>query len=628
MKAALKILPIVCASAFITVGEFKAFSPLLMAGLGLGLLAGLIPVMLLLHRWGRASMVEWGMSAFVALGALGFAVWPGGLGRLIAAAPVAVLYGVLFGLVALPPLFGGPLFTEHFAKKRTPEAVRATNIYQDINRRMTLVWAALFAACSVSSLLVFVFSPPAGPVPHIVFFAFIPLALLLGLGLPFTKKYPDYYQRKMGLEPVAAQAEAQLQPSPPENAPPLPAAGPASEERNMSKQGKIVAINGSPHKGIGNTNMMIEMLRPTLEAEGFDLEVIELADQEIDYCTGCALCLEKGKCWIPDDQRGIVERLLAADGIILASPVYFFHVTAQMKTFLDRSLPWGHKPRGTWKPGLAISVAAAFSEVEVANYLAKVLGVYGAFSVGTLTGLATGPGEFMGKQWVESRARDLARDLAVAIKENRRYPASEQNLFFYLLMGWLVKSHKDGIMGHDYKHWQEKGFYDGFEAFIKQEWTEDPSNTKEAREEVRQAWIKSLIAERKAKKAGQAPPAKAATAEPPATGGAQDAKSCLELLEMMPLGFNAQAAGDLPATVQFDISGDEEFVAHLVIADGKCSFNQGPAQAPELVVKAPAQVWLDISQGRLDGQAAFMGGKYTTTGDIMLLMRFHELFPG
>lgn len=392
----------------------------------------------------------------------------------------------------------------------------------------------------------------------------------------------------------------------------------------MSDQKKIVAINGSPHKGIGNTSLMIEMLRPTLEAEGFALEVIELADREIDYCTGCALCLEKGKCWIPDDHRGIVQQLLEADGIILGSPVYFFHVTAQMKAFLDRSLPWGHKPRGTWKPGLAISVAAAFNEVEVANYLARVLPVYGAFSVGTLTALATGPGEFLGKEAVESRAQDLARDLAVAIKEKRRYPATEQNLFFYLLMGWLVKSQKDGVMGHDFQHWQEKGFYDGFEAYVKQEWAENPNRN----EEARQAWIKRMIAERKAKKAGQAAPAPPAPAEPPEAQGAQAAKSCRELLEIMPLGFSAAAAGDLSASVQFDISGDEQFVAHLLIGDGKCGFNEGPAASPDLVVKSPAQVWLDIAQGRLDGQAAFMSGKYSTEGDITLLMRFKELFPG
>jgi len=92
----------------------------------------------------------------------------------------------------------------------------------------------------------------------------------------------------------------------------------------MPENQTIVAVNGSPHAGAGNTSMMIEMLRPPLAAEGFNLKIINLCEKEIDYCYGCAFCLEKGKCWIEDDHRAIVDQLLSADGIILGSPVYFF----------------------------------------------------------------------------------------------------------------------------------------------------------------------------------------------------------------------------------------------------------------------------------------------------------------
>jgi multimeric flavodoxin WrbA len=164
----------------------------------------------------------------------------------------------------------------------------------------------------------------------------------------------------------------------------------------------IVAINGSPHAGIGNTSLMIEMLREPLTRSGFDLEVIELCDHRIDFCIGCGVCMDKGNCWIPDDHHGVVKRLLAAEGIILASPIYFLHVTAQMKTFLDRSLAYGHKPRTSWKPGLAISVSAGKGETQTANYLADMLRPYGAFSVGTLTAMAVSPGEFVGRKEVDN----------------------------------------------------------------------------------------------------------------------------------------------------------------------------------------------------------------------------------
>ena len=623
MIRALKILPILCSTAFIAVGEIYAFPPGLMAALGLLMLAGLLPLMYLLRRRGEASMIEWGMSAYVALGGLGFLLWPTGPGRAIAAAPVAVLYAVLFLGVALPPLFGAPLFTEFFAKKTTPEAVWQTDIFKAINRNMTLVWALLFAACSCSALMVLAFSPPAGPVPHIVFFAFIPLALLLGLGLPFTKKYPAYYQRKLGLEPVVAGFAGPVAsgglPRPVSQPPSAPAERP--QEATMSSNGKIVAINGSPHGGIGNTGLMIEMFRPALQAEGFELEVITLHDKDIGYCTGCAVCIEKGKCWINDDHRGIVEKLLAADGVILGCPVFFFQVTAQMKTFLDRSLAWGHKPRDTYKPGIAVSVAAAFGEVEVGAYLSRLLHVYGAYSVGTLTAMATGPGGFMGKEAVQARATDLARDMVRAIKEKRRYPATSGDLFFYLHIGWLIKRHKDEVMKDDYRHWEEKGFYQGFEKFTGQQW--EPSRFND---QARKAWIQSLVAEDKARKQGRPPKAPAPAPAAPSESAPGMPRNCKELIQGMPTVFRADQAQGVDAVIQFKVSGEETFDAYLSIVGGKCEHHEGLSDNPSLIIETPASVWLDISMGRLDGQTGFMQGLYKTQGDITLLMRLNSMF--
>lgn len=112
------------------------------------------------------------------------------------------------------------------------------------------------------------------------------------------------------------------------------------------------------------------------------------------------------------------------------------------------------------------------------------------------------------------------------------------------------------------------------------------------------------------------------------TAGAESARTCRELFEMMPRGFNAEAADGLTAVYQFEISGDEEFTAHLEIADGKCVYGDGPADSPDVTVKSPAGVWLAISKGHKDGQAAFMAGEYKFEGDLSLLMRLGSLFSG
>ena len=117
----------------------------------------------------------------------------------------------------------------------------------------------------------------------------------------------------------------------------------------MRRKPKIVAVNGSPHGGAANTSMMIGMIQGNLEKEGFELEQIFLSQHNIHYCYGCAVCLEKGSCWIKDDYRAIAEKMLAADAVILGSPVYVLNVTAQMKTFIDRCLGFGHRRwHGRW----------------------------------------------------------------------------------------------------------------------------------------------------------------------------------------------------------------------------------------------------------------------------------------
>lgn len=384
----------------------------------------------------------------------------------------------------------------------------------------------------------------------------------------------------------------------------------------MDQTPAVVAVSGSPHTGAGNTGMMLAMIGAELQRLGLGLEIIHLTDHRIEYCVGCGHCLERGRCWIPDDHAAIVERLLAADAVVLASPVYFFHVTAQMKTFLDRSLALGHKPRPTWKPGLAVSVSAGSGETAVAAYLEGMLRVYGAFPVGSLTALATVPGGFMGKEAVEARAADLARDLARAVRERRRYPATETDLRYYHFMSALVRDNHGTVMKDDFDHWEKLGLNRGFEAYVQQTRTA----TAPADPAVREGWLKEMRAEYAARRGrgGARTPKRDSHAPSPAT--------CREILRSMPAAFDPTAAEGLKAVYEFRVSGEESFTAHLAIADGACTYAEGPAERPGLVISTPAGVWLAIARGELDGQTAFMSGRYTAEGEMALLFKLKALF--
>lgn len=389
------------------------------------------------------------------------------------------------------------------------------------------------------------------------------------------------------------------------------------EGKRMKSNLSVVAVNGSPHAGAGNTALMLAMIGDALDRLGLRLDVIHFSDHVIEYCIGCGFCMENGKCWVPDDHAAILERLLAADAVILASPVYFFHVTAQMKTFLDRSLALGHKPRPTWKPGLAVSVSAGNGETHVADYLAGMLRVYGAFPVGCLTALATVPGGFVGKEAVEARAADLAGDVARAIRAKRRYPATEMDLQYYQFMSALVRDNRESVMKNDFDHWEKLGLNQGFEAYIQQR----REATAPHDPDVRNAWMKELMADyakRRSIRGTRPPKPSASDAAPPRT--------CRELLQVMPSILDRAEAKGLEATYEFQVSGEEVFSAHLRIEHGACTYAEGPADSPGVVIKTPASVWLAISRGELDGQTAFMSGKFTVEGDLTLLFKMKKLF--
>jgi multimeric flavodoxin WrbA/putative sterol carrier protein len=380
----------------------------------------------------------------------------------------------------------------------------------------------------------------------------------------------------------------------------------------MSDQYKVVALNGSPHEGFGNTSQMIAMLGENFRTEGFDLEEIFLSRQHIEYCTGCGVCIEKGGCWIRDDYKEVAKKVLEADAVILASPVYFLQVTAQMKTFLDRSLGYGHRPRGSWKPGLAVSVSAGMGETGVAQYLGGVLKVFGAFPVGHFTAMAAGPGGFLGREAVEARAADWARDLVRAVKEGRRYPATDQELGYWLFMGSLIKENRE-FMKADEEHWQKLGLYESFETYVGQTRAQV-----ERTEESRQAWIKTLRENRQ-----QVAPEAQQTATPPAPPKPFTVK---ELLKAMPQALKPEAAQGVTAVYQFEVEGQENFTAHLRIANQLATFQEGPAENPDVVIKTPAEVWLAISTGELSGMKAYMAGKFKTKGSLGLLMKLNSLF--
>ncbi len=101
---------------------------------------------------------------------------------------------------------------------------------------------------------------------------------------------------------------------------------------------KVLVITSSLRKG-GNSDTLAEMFANGAREAGNEVEVISLADKTIGFCKGCLACGETQKCVINDDAVEIAEKMKKADAIAFATPVYYYSVSGQLKTMLDRANP-------------------------------------------------------------------------------------------------------------------------------------------------------------------------------------------------------------------------------------------------------------------------------------------------
>jgi putative sterol carrier protein len=104
------------------------------------------------------------------------------------------------------------------------------------------------------------------------------------------------------------------------------------------------------------------------------------------------------------------------------------------------------------------------------------------------------------------------------------------------------------------------------------------------------------------------------------------ADSVKEVFDNMSENFNADKAAGMKAVYQYDITGEGGGKWYAEIADQKCNVQEGEHASPNITITVAAQDWLDIINGKLDGQMAFMSGKLKVKGDMSLAMKLKTLF--
>jgi multimeric flavodoxin WrbA len=101
---------------------------------------------------------------------------------------------------------------------------------------------------------------------------------------------------------------------------------------------RALAINGSPRPG-GNTEILLKKVLKPLDEAGWETEYLRIGGKPLHGCMACMKCVEKQnrRCFIEDDLNGYLEKMYAADAIILGSPTYFAGITPELKALIDRA---------------------------------------------------------------------------------------------------------------------------------------------------------------------------------------------------------------------------------------------------------------------------------------------------
>lgn len=130
---------------------------------------------------------------------------------------------------------------------------------------------------------------------------------------------------------------------------------------------KVIAINGSP-KAKGNTYLSLKTVCDELEKQNIETEIIHIGHMELKGCVSCGRCKD-GHCRYSDEPlREIVDKIHAADGLLLGCPVYYSGIAGTMKCFLDR-LFFPSQGRLRLKVGASIAVLRRSGGVETFDQL-------------------------------------------------------------------------------------------------------------------------------------------------------------------------------------------------------------------------------------------------------------------
>ena len=349
---------------------------------------------------------------------------------------------------------------------------------------------------------------------------------------------------------------------------------------------KILSINSSPRTGgESKTELMLNHLVEGMRAASADVEIVNLREKNIKNCIGWFTCWSKtpGKCIHKDDMTNeLFPKWLNSDLVVYATPLYHYTVNAEMKAFIERTLPilepffeqrdnrTVHPLRQTPPDAVVLSVAG-FLEMSVFDQLSSYVNFLFGRHMRLKAEIYRPAAETLSR--MEDKKQEVLEAMVQAGRElvtSRKVSTETLNQ----IQQPIIDFQTFALMGNLY-------------------------------------W-KTCIAEGVTPKEFQE---KNMVPRP---------DSIESFMLVFPLGLNSEAIGERKIILQLDFSGEVDDSCYFVIERGNVDAEKGSKENPDITIETPFNLWMDIITGKADGQQMFMEQKYTAKGDLPLMIQLFQ----
>ena len=201
---------------------------------------------------------------------------------------------------------------------------------------------------------------------------------------------------------------------------------------------KIIGILGSSRKR-GNSDVLLDIALKEAKGLGAKVSKIPLSGKSIAPCDGCGKCQKSGKCVVKDDMHDIYQKMLEADGILWATPIYFWSMTGQTKIVMDRTYALSNpKLQLANKVGGLITVASIRGCMGTAHIFHSYFRYMSMFFTESVTGFASAKGAIKKSESTILSVKEMISQMVSMIQAGLKYPEE-----FHLPLHRYVKEKYD-----------------------------------------------------------------------------------------------------------------------------------------------------------------------------------------